>query len=126
MILLGIDFGLAKIGLAISEGELANTLPILHVKDKEESKRKLLSLITTLGVKLIIFGVPNPDSIGAAAFAKELEVTSGVKMVLVDETMTTNIAKQKSTKKKSAEDSIVAAILLQEYLDRPEGEKIAL
>lgn len=120
MTYLGIDYGLAKIGLALSEGELANPLPILKVKDPVSAKTKILTLIETNKIETIVFGIPHPDSIGAEKFADDLvKNLPSLKLVKVDETMTSNLAKAK-TKKGKAEDSIVAAQLLQEYLDRKE------
>ncbi len=42
---LGVDYGLKKIGLAVSEGTLASPLQILHVSGKEDALAKLQQVI---------------------------------------------------------------------------------
>jgi len=123
MSFLAVDYGLAKVGLALSEGELAEPLTILKVKNKQDAKQKLISLISLHHVETVVFGIPDPDSIGAASFANSLERSIKIPIYKLDETLTSKIASKKSSKK---EDSIAASILLQEYLDHRKGEKVAV
>lgn len=125
MSFLGIDFGQAKIGLALSDGELASPLPVLREKNPEKALSRVITLVSMNNVDKIVIGIPSPDSIGAGEFANKLERFTGLPVFRLDETMTTNIATKK-TKKAAAEDSVVAAILLQEYLDKSKGEKLAI
>jgi putative transcription antitermination factor YqgF len=125
MSLLAIDFGLAKIGLAFSEGELASPLTIIKVKNPERALSQILTLVDTHRVEKILVGIPAPDSIGAEKFAKQLETALELPVVRVDETMTTNIASKKA-KKGEEDDSIAATVLLQEYLDQSRGGKFAI
>lgn len=117
---IAIDYGLRKIGLALSEGFLAEPLPVLKVKNSADAKTKLISIIRLHSVGMIVFGLPRPDSIGAGKFADNLESTLGIPLVRIDETLTTNLGKKK-LKKTEAEDSAAAAILLQEFLDQQKG-----
>ncbi|OGY30418.1 MAG: hypothetical protein A3F35_01690 [Candidatus Woykebacteria bacterium RIFCSPHIGHO2_12_FULL_45_10] len=123
---LAIDYGLRKIGLSLSEGELAQPLPILIVKNPLDAQRKILSLIDLHKIETIVFGIPHPDSIKAAKFAFDLERLSNVRIVRVDETLTTKMGQKRGQGKKAAEDSIVASILLQEYLDNLKGAEPAI
>ncbi|MDP2671844.1 MAG: RuvX/YqgF family protein [bacterium] len=124
MSFLGVDYGLAKIGLAISEGNLATPLPVLRIKNPGQARQRILQLIDEHQVKTVVFGIPHPDSIGAEKFADELEEIVKIELVKVDETLTTKIAGQ--TSKKKNEDSAVAANLLQEYLDQEKRNNVAI
>jgi len=58
MRILGIDFGLKKIGLAQSEGELASPLDVWRYRTLSELQDKLSSFCQTQGVKRVVFGLP--------------------------------------------------------------------
>lgn len=120
---LGIDFGLKRVGLAISEGELASPLKVIEVDNltkladsiKEEAKRER--------VDKIVVGVPGGE-IGKAS-KKFIDILRkfGLDVDETDETLSTHDAIHQMIKldipkeKRRIQDDFSAAIILQNYLD---------
>lgn len=119
---LGIDFGLKRVGLAVSEGELAS--PWQVVKGGDKLIPKLLKLINQENFEVVVIGQPE-GSIGkkAAWLAGELKKNSAT-VVLTDETLSSKEALRLmietgvSKKKRRVSDAQAAAIILQNYLDQ--------
>jgi len=125
--ILGIDFGLKKIGLALTDGYLAEPLETLKVKENPD---RLLSQINSLcqkeKIERIVIGLPDSGLVEKIKkFGQSLGGMSGLPIDYQPETLTTKeaIAKmreaglgQKSRKKK--EDAIAAALILQSWLDQ--------
>lgn len=137
MRVLGIDFGKARLGIALSDPMqmLASPLPFLPAaKSLDATVQALLALIAAKGpIVKIIVGLPlhlsgneSPMSILTRTFAEKLEDAAQIPVVLWDERLTTAQAEKslksmgKNRKKRAAlKDSESAAILLQSYLDMP-------
>lgn len=124
MPLLGIDFGLKKIGLALAEGPLATPLEV--IKNDEKSLAKISRLCRVHQIEKIIMGIPEGGIVGRVReFANKLQKQTGRPVDLYEETLTTKEAivkmreagrtKKFRTKK---EDAFAAAIILQNYLDK--------
>lgn len=120
---LGIDYGRAKIGLSLASGPLAEPLSTVPTD-------KILSLlpqiISQYDIKTIVIGLPDgPVNKEIHKFVSRLQnipSLSKVKIVLQDETLSTYDAKHAlmhSTpqRRKTKEDSVAAAIILQSWLD---------
>jgi putative Holliday junction resolvase len=124
MRILGIDFGLAKIGLALAEVGLAQPLGV--IKNDSRAISKIIQLIDQEEITKIVIGV-SEGKIGQKAkdYGRELKKQSGLKVVFQDETLTTKEAiakmieagKRKQYRQKN-EDAFAAAIILQSYLNR--------
>ncbi len=120
---LGIDFGLRRIGLATSEGDLASQLKTIEVKNFKEAVEKIVALIKKDKFDKIIVGLPE-GSMGQTVlnFIKALK-KNGLDVSTADETLSsqramlqmieTNVAKNK----RRIVDDTAAAIILQDYLD---------
>lgn len=119
---LGIDFGLKKIGLAFSEGEIASPYKVLPTKD---FINKLPQILKKENIDTIIVGLSD-GKIGEETkkFIVELEKIVNTPIIPCDETLTTQDAiskliegggSQKSRHQK--EDAVAAALILQNYLD---------
>jgi putative Holliday junction resolvase len=134
MRILAIDFGQARIGLALGDptGTLARPLPFLPAKGNAKLAREIADLAKKNDVHLILLGQPrNMDgSMGEAAewvkaFAEELRKSIGVlPLKLIDERLSTVQASRqlqesgKNTRKQRGQiDSEAACVLLQGYLD---------
>ena len=136
MRIIGLDYGSATIGVAISD-ELhltAQGIETIHRK-KENHLRKSLArieeLINEYGVNLIILGYPKNmnNTIGERAkkteeFAKKLEDRTGLEVVLWDERLTTVMANQtlisgnvRRENRGKIVDKLSAVFILQNYLD---------
>src|SRR3990167_5095358 len=55
---LGVDFGLKRVGLATSEGELASAWKIIEVKNFREALEKISQIIEQKGFEKVIIGLP--------------------------------------------------------------------
>lgn len=131
--ILGIDFGSARTGLALSDESqtLASPLPAWERRNKKELAEHLQGLITEYQIGKIVLGFPrNLDgSLGemaqeVSALKEELAQTLGIEIILWDERLSTVWARRHlkehriSTKKrKSVVDTISAVLILQSYLD---------
>lgn len=120
---LGLDWGLKRIGLAVSEGELASPWKTLEVHSLEEAVAKVKKLADEEKIELVIIGQPEGGTgkmiQGAVTRLKQV----GLSVLSVDETLSTQkaqnmILKMGIGKKSRREDNAVAAaIILQQYLD---------
>lgn len=134
MRVLGIDFGEARMGLAVSDptGFLASGIGTVKVTGFKSAVEAAAKAALENNVGLIVVGLPvNMDgSQGARAdkcrdFAKEVGELSGIKVEMYDERRTTILAagfmNETGTfgkKRKDAIDTLSAQIILQSYLDR--------
>jgi len=124
MRILGIDFGIAKIGLAIADNGLPQ--PIGVIKNHQKTLTKIAQLAEQKKIERIIIGVSD-GKIGQRAreYGKQLEKITGIKVFFQNETLTTKeaIAKmieagKKKKYRQEKEDAFAAAIILQAYLDK--------
>lgn len=119
---LGVDFGMRRIGLATSEGEIASPLTTLEVKNFHDAVEKV-SVISKEFDKIII-GLPE-GKIGQTVlgFVKALK-KMGHDAETADETLSsqkaiqTMIDQHTSKKARRINDATAAAIILQDYLDK--------
>ena len=103
--ILGIDYGLKNIGLAISEGSI--TEPYKTVSGLKEIE----NIVKKLAITKIIVGISEGKSKQRAlGFGKKLGSVLGLPVEYVDETLSTYEAGPKAHAK-------AAAIILQRYLD---------
>jgi putative Holliday junction resolvase len=127
MRILGIDYGLKKIGLAISrEGEIAE--PYGMIKDKEDADKikTIIRICRDQHIEKILIGLPDGTLRESVInFARRLKKEVKKEVGLVDETLTTKKAisimkelKFSRNKKGIKEDQIAAALMLQEALDQ--------
>jgi len=132
MTVLGVDFGLRRIGMAFSDagGRIAFAGPIL-TGGEEESVRQIAREAESRKAEEIVIGLPrNMDgsegemSVRARAFAKKLQEQTPATIVMWDERLTTVHAKRamlsaapSKKKRKKRIDSLAAQFILQNYLD---------
>lgn len=140
---LAIDWGEARIGLALSDPTrtLATPYATLAEKDKGLQITRVVALVALLDIAEIIVGMPlhmdgaaTTTTRPAMKYAEKLAGLVGVPVTLVDERMTSVAAQArlseagwKSTREdKGRLDSAAAAVMLQSWLDsraRPGGER---
>lgn len=120
---LGIDFGIRRIGLSISEGTLASPWKVLEVQGLKDSVEKVLKIIKEEGFQKIIVGLPEGKMARTVlGFVNGLEKT-GLDVEASDETLSSQRALQQMIsenvplKKRRSNDAAAAAIILQNYLD---------
>jgi putative Holliday junction resolvase len=134
MRILAIDYGSARIGLALGDptGTLARPLPFLPAKGNAKLAREIAELAKKNDVHLILLGQPrNMDgSMGEAAelvkaFADELQKSiASIPLKMIDERLSTVQASRQlqesgknARKQRGQIDSEAACVLLQGYLD---------
>ena len=131
--ILGIDFGIKRIGLALSDPLLIFSYPYKTVSNDNSLWDNLKSVIDEKNVKKIILGHPKRSNQSkrditqkVLEFKQNLRLKFNIEIILWDESYTSEMAKQiiiKSVSKKSKRrdkgliDQNSAAIILQEYLD---------
>ena len=149
--ILGVDYGRARVGLAIADAEarLAQPLGTLERINRNEDMRRLREMVREHGVKQIVVGLPlhldgshGEMAEEATRFAERLRKQIGVPVEMVDERLTSWEAerlleetqgrvfhkqgsaagKKPQTKDgKMTVDAMAAAVILKEYLERQES-----
>lgn len=139
--LLGVDYGDARTGLALSDdsGLMAHGAGTVRSYRMEAVIDAIASLVKDRGVTKIVLGNPvnmngtrGPRSEAAARLAERLREATGLPVVLFDERCTTMLAHQilnatdtRGAKRKQVVDTLSAEIILQNYMDycknRPAG-----
>ncbi|MBQ9505060.1 MAG: Holliday junction resolvase RuvX [Lachnospiraceae bacterium] len=141
--LIGLDYGAGTVGVAIAEsGGVAEPLETIR-REKENHLRRTCARIEELieerGVETIVLGLPlNMDgsegerSAAVRAFAEMLKRRTGLRLVLVDERLTSveaeaylaeNYSGKRIERKVRADiDNVAAALILQDFIDNACGE----
>ena len=143
--ILALDYGRARIGLAIADSETAIARPLgtLDRINRNEDMRRLRELVREHGVQQIVVGLPlrldgtrGDMAEEAARFGQRVHKQFGLPVEMVDERLTSWEAerlleeqqgrtinapagrKHKKEKEKLGVDAVAAALILKEYLDR--------
>lgn len=118
MKLLGVDYGLKRIGLAISDGTFAS--PLGKISDLNSAVR----IVKEHGIEQIVIGMPDPNNPKVKSFGDRLSELTGVPVFYHDETFSTREARKSmiaagtSSKTRQKEiDQNAAAVILQSYMD---------
>jgi putative Holliday junction resolvase len=135
---LAIDYGLRRVGLALSDegGRFATPYEVLTISSPEQAATEVLQVVEKEGVERLVVGLPlnMDDSIGPAArsaaeWGEALGGRAGLPVVFVDERLSSFAAEQaivdrkrggeKITRKRKKEqlDALAAAGFLQAFLD---------
>jgi putative Holliday junction resolvase len=126
--ILALDYGSARVGVAVSD-PLRITAQPLTVVPREEIELRLPELAKD--VDLIIVGLPTslngsegPSAAAARAFGSRVEAVTGVRVVMVDERFTTTTAERvlldagvRRARRRNVVDKVAAAVMLQGYLE---------
>lgn len=133
MIIIAIDLGKARTGLAICDKSeiLASPIGTIQEKDDEKLITKIIENINSYKAETVVIGLPkNMDgSLGESAqraqkFAEELKEKINIPVNLWDERRTTitahnylNETNTRGKKRKSIIDTLSASIILENYLN---------
>jgi len=125
MKILGIDWGEAKIGLALANGPLAEPWKVIRYQDDKELLEDLKKIIQEQGIEEVVVGISEGLSgQKAQEFGNGLRQVLEIKVNFGDETLTTHRAQQLA-KKGQDEDAIAAAFMLEEYLENRKFDQLA-
>lgn len=132
MKVMGIDYGDARTGVAISDllCSIVGTTTVIHSRRPEKTLEALLKLIQENGVTELCMGLPKnmdgtegPRAELCRAFAAQLEEASGMPVHLWDERRTTveahnilNAHNYHGQKRKNTVDAVAASLILEGYL----------
>ncbi|HZV89005.1 MAG TPA: Holliday junction resolvase RuvX [Candidatus Binatus sp.] len=150
--ILALDYGRARIGLAIAgvDAALAQPLGTLDRINRNEDMRRLRELVREHDVRQIVVGLPlrldgtrGDMAEEAARFGQRVHKQLGLPVEMVDERLTSweaerlleehqgrtiHAAPSKKRKKENAKpgvDAMAAALILREYLDRRQAAQEA-
>lgn len=134
MKVMGLDYGKARIGIALSDimGFLATPLTTLKRTNLSDDIAFLKKIINENAVETVVFGLPlemsgNKGTIALETqeFADILSAETGIKVVFVDERLSSVEAEEQLKltiksweKRKQLLDQVSASIILQSYLDK--------
>lgn len=140
--IMGLDYGQATVGVAVSDELLLTAQGIEVIRRKEENKlrqtlQRIEALIKEYDVELIVLGYPKNmnNTIGERAekseqFKEMLQRRTNLPVVLWDERLTTvsahnamiegNVRREKRAK---VVDKVAAVLILQGYLDSRNQDK---
>ena len=130
---MGIDFGLARIGIALSDDTkfLATPFETYKRKGEELDIQHLIEIIKAKNVDEIVCGLPmnmageeQEIAIKTRTFMEKLKELTNITIEFVDERLSSLMAEEmlKETerdwqKRKEKLDAVAASIILQDYLD---------
>lgn len=125
MNLLCIDYGEAKIGIAVSSGKLAAPLKVIKYSDIAKLLLELEKIVRAENIAKIIVGISEGTSANKSyEFGNNLGDKLKLPVEFMDETLSTIDAQilsiesgMRRKKRKQMEDAYAAALILQKYLD---------
>jgi putative Holliday junction resolvase len=132
--ILGLDIGDRRIGVAMSDpqGILASPLTIISRTNEKSDISAILALVDQNQVGVVVVGLPlsmngsiGPQAVKVQDFTRQLSQHARVPVEFRDERLTTvdarRIIKMNRKSRKTKDDAMAAALILQSYLD----EKLA-
>lgn len=135
---LAIDFGSARVGLALSDagGSFATPFQVLHVTSQQQAIDQIASIVEQEGVERLLVGLPlnmdgstGPQATQTIYWAKRLSAQCSIPLIFVDERLSSFDAEQRlierkrggekitRRQKKERMDALAAAGFLQAFLD---------
>ena len=129
---IALDVGRARVGIAIGN-DVAKLASALQTEPTENALEKLEQLIAEQKPTAIVVGLPrnlSGDETEQTAWVRQwvdkLKVQIDLPVYAQDEALTTKLAEAQSLagKKPHDVDALAAAIILQDFLDSPESERV--
>lgn len=132
MVILAVDYGDARTGVAVCDKfeMLASPVSVIHEKNAEKLAEQIAEIATQKHAEQIVLGLPkNMDGSegfraeNCRAFATILSEKSGLPLAFQDERLTTvsahnalNLTDTRGKKRKEIVDAVSAVIILEDYL----------
>lgn len=133
MVIISVDLGKARTGLAICDKSelLASPLGMIEDRNLDRVAEKIAEYVKERKAEMLVVGLPkNMDGTegesaqNARAFAQQLEELCGIPTVMQDERGTTitahnflNTTDTRGKKRKKVVDTVAATIILEDYLN---------
>jgi putative Holliday junction resolvase len=132
LILLGLDVGERRIGVALSDPLGTTAQPLETIERDENTAQRIERIVQKTGAARLIIGLPllmdgteGTQARRVREFAETLTRTVSAPVEFVDERLTTREAEEvlfqsgaKNQRRKGASDRIAAALILRSYMDR--------
>jgi putative Holliday junction resolvase len=133
--ILGVDFGRARIGLAISDELQLLAHPLETITFRDDAVARIAKIVREKKIEQVVVGMPKLMSgqVGVAAdevlrFVEKLRAVLGCEVVTWDERLTTVAAHRalrdagkKTRATRGFIDQVAAQMILQGYLDRQQA-----
>ena len=124
--IIGIDYGQRKIGVATAESPLAEPHSVIRVENFDDAVSKVVQFIEKILPEKIVVGLSEGEMAKESRkFGQVIEGLTKIPVAFQDETLSSWEAQQKSIaggkkrkKRKEMEDAYAAAVMLQNYLDK--------
>lgn len=129
--ILGLDLGLRRIGVALSDGQTVASQETIVSENRDEAIQKILKICHEEQIDKIILGLPKSQSGEAGdlvrSFAMEINKLISIPIEFVDETLTSKEAERLLTERqinprsenyKKEIDRISAKLILEQYLNQ--------
>ena len=133
MRILGVDLGLRRIGLAVSDptGTIATPLRALHVASVRDAPEAVARAAREVEAEMVVVGVPlglegeeaRTEVRRAHRFVKALRPLLGLPVRTIDESLSTREGEARLGRRRSESDphAAAAAVILQRWLDESRG-----
>lgn len=119
-----LDYGLKRIGLAVSEGQLSSPWKVITISSLKDAVAQISSILKKEKFDIVVIGLPEGAMGGyVKKFVKEMS-RAGIEIEFADETLSTKEAQDtmiesgKSKRSRSVNDAHAAAFILQKFLDQ--------
>lgn len=135
--ILGIDYGVARTGVAVSDplGFTAQGIGTIHSGKTEVILQKISEYVREYDAKIIVLGLPKNmnNTIGERGnacieFGNLLKEKTSCEVIMWDERLSTvsaigflNETNTRGKKRKNVIDTVAATVILQNYLDYKKG-----
>jgi len=129
-----VDFGLRRLGIALSDegGTLATPLRVVEIASVRDAPEAVAAAASDSGAETVVVGVPlglegeerRAEVRRVERFARALRKVSGLTVFLVDESLSTREAEERvqeagGGRRDPSQHAQAAAVILQRWLDRP-------
>lgn len=136
-VIIGLDYGTRRIGIAVSDDAGCIALPVgVHVEGRDGSVLAVLSeLVRSRGATAVVLGLPlradgaEGDIAGRARrFGQRLGDHLGLPVLFIDERYTSQSAERMiglrgRPARRGEVDDVAAQMILQDYLDRQQADR---
>ncbi len=138
MILLGVDYGTKRIGLATGDSESAMAFPLRSIESNTQSIGEVVAIAATEGAEKIVVGIPyrldgehktpGDTEQKVTDFLAALKNATNISVDTEDERMTSALVdrwrEEAGTKKKDFDrDAAAATAILESYIERARKNK---
>jgi len=127
---IGVDVGAARVGLARGSDAARIAEPLKTIEAKE-ALNELKVLTDTRRISGIVVGLPRgldgqdtPQTVAVRQWVEKAKNSLNLPFYWQDEALTSHSAEQHKIDPKIGADAYAAAVILQDFLDTPEAERV--